>query len=205
MVQEVIEDILKSGIRRKSLSFWRKNCLAKRRMGQLEKESDYFMSIDYSDMAFPKPKRRKENQPSRKHFEHRKGRVLSLCQSVWRLSAAVYGGNTMYCLDPGWEFYQAEGLKVYLCELHHKRGKEAVHNCRKTRELLCEIAQRNMKVTHTKDWMKISKKIIYWISKSWWKNRKMKSRKRTSRIPIFIASPAKCREDTTAGTSQNLS
>ena len=54
---------------------------------------------------------------------------------------------------------EAEGLKVYLCEPHHKSGKEAVHNCRKTRELLCEIAQREYEKSHTrKDWMKISKK-----------------------------------------------
>ena len=54
---------------------------------------------------------------------------------------------------------EAEGLKVYLCEPHHKSGKEAVHNCRKARELLCEIAQREYEKSHTrKEWMKISKK-----------------------------------------------
>ena len=80
--------------------------------------------------------------------------------------AAVYGGTPCIVWIRDENSSEAEGLKVYLCEQHHKSGKEAVHNCRKTRELLCEIAQREYEKSHTrKDWMKISKK-NYRISKS---------------------------------------
>ena len=101
---------------------------------------------------------------------------------------------------------EAEGLKVYLCEPHHKSGKEAVHNCRKTRELLCEIAQREYEKSHTrKDWMKISKKNYLDQQELMKEPQNEKQKEGHPGFQFFIASPAKCREDTTAGTSQNLS
>ena len=109
---------------------------------------------------FLSEKEEKENQPSEKHFEHRKGRVLSLCPNLYGDYRQQYTEEHHVLFGSGMRILsEAEGLKVYLCEPHHKSGKEAVHNCRKTRELLCEIAQREYEKSHTrKDWMKISKK-----------------------------------------------
>lgn len=49
---------------------------------------------------------------------------------------------------------EANGIKVYLCWKHHKEGKEAVHNCRATRERLCRILQEEYEKTNTREqWM----------------------------------------------------
>ena len=129
-------------------------------MGQLEKESDYFMSIDYSDMAFPKPKKKKKRISHPKSILNTEKGVCYLCANLYGDYRQQYTEEHHVLFGSGMRILsEAEGLKVYLCEPHHKSGKEAVHNCRKTRELLCEIAQREYERSHTrKDWLKISKK-----------------------------------------------
>lgn len=118
------------------------------------------MSIDYSDMAFPKPTWKKK----RKHhkatiLKSRKG-VCYLCarlsddysEKVTEEHHILYGSGRR-------ELAEAEGLKVYLCIPHHRTGQQAVHNCRETRELLCRIAQREYEQTHThEEWMELAGK-----------------------------------------------
>lgn len=54
---------------------------------------------------------------------------------------------------------EAEGLTVNLCIPHHRTGPEAVHNCRKTRERICRIIQREYEKTHTREeWMRMAGK-----------------------------------------------
>lgn len=118
------------------------------------------MSIDYSDMKFPKARKKK------KRIRHPES-ILNTEKGVCYLCANLYGDYRQQYTEEHHVLFgsgmrtlsEAEGLKVYLCESHHKSGKEAVHNCRKTRELLCRIAQREYEKSHTrKEWMKISKK-----------------------------------------------
>ena len=55
--------------------------------------------------------------------------------------------------------YTHLGLKVYLCRRHHKEGKDAVHNCRATRERLCAYLQEAYEQDHTREeWMNIAYK-----------------------------------------------
>lgn len=54
---------------------------------------------------------------------------------------------------------EENGLKVYLCLRHHRTGKDAVHNCRKTRERLCAYMQEAYEQNHTREeWMRIAYK-----------------------------------------------
>lgn len=117
------------------------------------------MSIDYSDMAFPKPKKKKKRISHPKSILNTEKGVCYLCANLYGDYRQQYTEEHHVLFGSGMRILsEAEGLKVYLCEPHHKSGKEAVHNCRKTRELLCEIAQREYEKSHTrKDWMKISK------------------------------------------------
>lgn len=54
---------------------------------------------------------------------------------------------------------EENGLKTNLCVEHHRTGKNAVHNCKETRTLLCKIYQKEFEKTHTREeWNAISKK-----------------------------------------------
>ena len=96
------------------------------------------MSIDYSDMAFPKLACKKKRKSHKKSIlKSRKG-VCYLCLILYD--------------DPS---------KKYT-EEHHimfGSGPEAVHNNREMRELLCRIAQTEYEQTHTREeWMARYKK-----------------------------------------------
>lgn len=118
------------------------------------------MSIDYSDMAFPKPEKKKKRRKHKKSILKTQKGVCYLCvrmngdcrQKYTEEHHILYGSGRR-------ELSEAEGLKVYLCKEHHTMGQQAVHNNREIRELLCEIAQLEFEVGHThEEWMRIAGK-----------------------------------------------
>lgn len=118
------------------------------------------MSIDYSDMAFPKPQRTKKRK---KHKESILPTQKGICYLCARLNGdyrqkyteehhILFGGG-------GRQKAEGEGIKVDLCLYHHRIGQQAVHNNQEMRELLCRIAQEEYEKTHTREeWRKISRK-----------------------------------------------
>lgn len=99
------------------------------------------MSIDYSDMAFPKLACKKKRKSHKKSIlKSRKG-VCYLCSILYGDSSKQYTEEHHIMFGSGQrELSEADGLKVNLCRDHHKEGPEAVHNNREMRELLCRIA-----------------------------------------------------------------
>ncbi len=118
------------------------------------------MSIDYSDMAFPKPTRKKKQKKHKKSILKTRKGICYLCSHLngdystkpTEEHHILYGGGRR-------EKSEEEGVKVYLCVDHHREGQQAVHRSRETRELLCRIAQEEYERTHTHDeWMQIAGK-----------------------------------------------
>lgn len=118
------------------------------------------MSIDYSDMAFPKPTWKKKRK-------HHKVTILKSCKGVCYLCARLNGDYRTKVTEDHHILYgsgrrersEETGLKVYLCIDHHREGQRAVHNCRETRELLCRIAQEEYELTHThEEWIELAGK-----------------------------------------------
>lgn len=118
------------------------------------------MSIDYSDMAFPKPVRKKKQKKHKKSILKTRKGVCYLCSRLngdYRTKYTeehhiLYGGGRRIRAE-------GEGIKVYLCIPHHREGQQAVHANREIRELLCRTAQKEYERTHTHDeWMEIAGK-----------------------------------------------
>ncbi len=118
------------------------------------------MSIDYSDMAFPKPTWKKKRK-------HHKATILKSRKGICYLCARLNGDYKTKVTEEHHILYgsgrrelaEAEGIKVNLCLSHHRTGQQAAHNCRETRELLCRIAQREYEQTHTREqWMELAGK-----------------------------------------------
>ena len=118
------------------------------------------MSVDYSDMAFPKPAKKKKRRKHKKSILKTKKGVCYLCvrmngdyrQKYTEEHHILYGSGRR-------ELSEAAGLKVYLCPDHHRNGQQAVHNNREIRERLWEIAQLEYEVDHTREeWMRIAGK-----------------------------------------------
>ena len=118
------------------------------------------MSIDYSDMAFPKPGKKKKRKAHKKSILKTQKGICYLCArlngdyhtKVTEEHHILYGSGRR-------EKSEGEGLKVYLCVEHHRTGQQAVHNCRETRELLCRIIQEEYERAHThEEWMELAGK-----------------------------------------------
>ena len=108
------------------------------------------MSIDYSDMAFPKPRKKKKRKIHKKSILNSQKGICYLCA---RLNGDILFGAGQRAIS------EENGLKVDLCIEHHRTGQQAVHNSRKTRELLCKIAQTEFEKVHTrKEWEQIARK-----------------------------------------------
>ena len=109
------------------------------------------MSIDYSDMKFPKPEKKKKKKKHKKSIMKTEKGTCFICARLYNDYSykqteehhVVFGEG----LRPRSE---AEGLKVYLCLKHHRDGPEAVHGNREMREELCRIAQEEYEKTHTR-------------------------------------------------------
>ena len=115
------------------------------------------MSIDYSDMAFPKPEKAKKRRKHRKSILRSQKGICHLCARMnndYRLKYTeehhiIYGGGRRTQAEE-------EGIKVDLCLYHHREGQQAVHNNRAIRELLCRMAQEEYEQTHTRaEWMRM--------------------------------------------------
>lgn len=132
------------------------------------------MSIDYSDMAFPKPTWKKK-EPTKKKSAQKKtvkrrkykkrdsimqdksDKRCYLCMLLdndYRVHPVteehhVLFGNTKWVSD---EY----GLRVNLCISHHRTGPAAVHNNQKNAELLKKIAQQTfMEEYSNENWMEV--------------------------------------------------
>lgn len=118
------------------------------------------MSIDYSDMAFPKTVGRKKRKRHKKSIMRTRKGICYLCAALNGDYRQQYTEEHHIMYGSGQrELSEAEGLKVYLCREHHKEGWQAVHNNREIRELLCREAQREYERKHTrKEWMELFKK-----------------------------------------------
>jgi hypothetical protein len=110
------------------------------------------MSIDYSDMAFPKLACKKKRKSHKKSILKSGKGVCYLCSILYGDSSKQYTEEHHIMFGSGQrELSEADGLKVNLCRNHHKEGPEAVHNNREMRELLCRIAQTEYEQTHTRE------------------------------------------------------
>ena len=118
------------------------------------------MSIDYSDMAFPKPARKKKRKTHKKSILRTQKGVCYLCAKLNNDYRQQYTEEHHVLFGSGMrEISEGEGLKVDLCMKHHRTGQQAVHNNREMSELLCRIAQEEYEQTHTyEEWMGKSKK-----------------------------------------------
>lgn len=118
------------------------------------------MSIDYSDMAYPKPKRKKKKQKHKKSILKSQKGVCFLCALLYDDYSKTYTEEHHVMFGSGQRKQsEAEGIKVDLCRYHHREGSEAVHNNQEMRELLCKMAQQEYEKTHTREeWQQLFKK-----------------------------------------------
>ena len=116
--------------------------------------------MDYTEMAFPKPGKRKKRKKHKKSILRTQKGICYLCarlsddysEKITEEHHILFGSGRR-------ELAEAEGIKVDLCIPHPRTGQQAVHNCRETRELLCRIAQEEYEQTHThREWMQIAGK-----------------------------------------------
>lgn len=142
------------------------------------------MSIDYSDMAFPKPKK-KEKESKFKRQKKPKIRKKE-CKQPWKktgmkkIPSIMQDKDDRRCylcmlLEKDYRIhsYLEEhhvlfgdmhklsdwyGLRVNLCMKHHREGTEAVHNNYENAELLRKIAQQTFEKEFPElEWMEIIK------------------------------------------------
>lgn len=118
------------------------------------------MSIDYSDMAFPKPGKKKKQKKHKNSILRTERGTCYLCARLHNDYRNKYTEEHHVLFGSGLrKKSEEEGLKVNLCLKHHREGPEAVHNNQAIREELCRIVQNEYEKTHTRsEWMEISKK-----------------------------------------------
>ena len=118
------------------------------------------MSIDYSDMAFPKPGKKKKRKIHKKSILNSQKGICYLCARLNGDYSVKQTEEHHILFGAGQRAISEEnGLKVDLCIEHHRTGQQAVHNSREMRELLCKIAQTEFEKTHTrKEWERIARK-----------------------------------------------
>lgn len=137
------------------------------------------MSIDYSDMAFPKPKKKEkvtrqkkprgrkkeQKQPWKKtkrkkipsimqEKENRRCYLCMLLENDYRIHSYLEEHHVLFGdLHMLSDWY---GLRVNLCLRHHREGPEAVHNNKENAEILMKMAQQVfMEEFPELDWMEI--------------------------------------------------
>lgn len=118
------------------------------------------MSIDYSDMAFPKPGKKKKRRTHKKSILKTRKGVCYLCAKLYGDYREKYTEEHHIMFGSGQrEISEDEGIKVDLCLYHHRIGQQAVHNNQEVREMLCRIAQEEYEKEHTRaEWMSLFKK-----------------------------------------------
>lgn len=112
------------------------------------------------ELMFPKPQKKRKVKRHKKPIVPTRPGICYLCareegnykEQYTELHHVVFGGG-------GRARSEENGLKVYLCLRHHRTGKDAVHNCRETRERLCAYMQEAYEQDHTREeWMRIAYK-----------------------------------------------
>lgn len=112
------------------------------------------------ELMYPKPQKKKKRKNHPAPIVETYPGICYLCakeEGNWNYQYTechhvVFGGG-------GRTRSEENGLKVYLCRRHHKEGKDAVHNCRATRERLCAYLQEAYEQDHTREeWMNIAYK-----------------------------------------------
>lgn len=119
------------------------------------------MSIDYSDMAFPKPVKKKKKKVKKKPLFKTSRKICFLCAHLkGDLSLKTTEEHHVLFGSGKRKHSDEEGLLVNLCQMkHHRIGDKAVHNNREMRELLCELFQAKFEETRSREeWMGISGK-----------------------------------------------
>ena len=118
------------------------------------------MSIDYSDMAFPKPVKRKKKRVKKKPILKTSKKICFLCAHLkGDLSHKTTEEHHVLFGSGKKKHSDDEGLIANLCLKHHRIGDNAVHNNKYMRRLLCELFQEKFEETDTREeWMRISGK-----------------------------------------------
>lgn len=137
------------------------------------------MSIDYSDMAFPKPKkkekvtrqkkprgRKKEQKQPWKNTKEQQGKriiqdkddrrcfLCMLLENDYRIHSYLEEHHVLF--GNMRRISNRYGLKVNLCLRHHREGPEAVHNNKENAEILMKMAQQVFMEKYPElDWMEI--------------------------------------------------
>lgn len=113
------------------------------------------MSIDYSDMAFPKPGKKKKRKTHKKSILQTNKGICYLCARINGDCGKKYTEEHHIIFGSGRrEISEREGLKADLCIYHHRIGQQAVHNNAKMSDLLCRIVQEEYEKEHTREeWM----------------------------------------------------
>nr|WP_317365147.1 hypothetical protein [uncultured Blautia sp.] len=109
--------------------------------------------MDQTGLLFPKTPKKKKRKHHKQSILHRKDGTCYLCSMLNNdchkhqnlHEHHIFGGR------PNRTHSEEYGLKVYLCPEHHLTGPEAVHKCKKTRDLLRRIGQREFEKTHTRE------------------------------------------------------
>lgn len=106
-----------------------------------------------SGLMFPKPERRKKKKKHKKSIMQPKSdRRCYLCMALdgdYSYKKILEEHHVVF--GPDRKFAEAEGLKVNLCEKHHRDGPEAVHNNDDNAEFLKRKAQEAFEKTHTRE------------------------------------------------------
>lgn len=120
------------------------------------------MSIDYSDMAFPKPEKKKtvkvkKRKPNKyqhpKSIMQKKGsKVCMLCMLLeHNLNPHNYLEEHHVFCGVNRRNSESYGLKVYLCEKHHTYGENAVHQNKEVDLMLRRLGQQAFERKHTRE------------------------------------------------------
>lgn len=109
----------------------------------------------YAGLAFPKPSDKKKRKHHMKSIMHQKDGTCYLCALLngdYRYHTQLEEHHVFkgYLRDAS----EANGLKVYLCPMHHQNSPEAVHSNTTYSLMLKEDAQRAYEEDHSHDeWM----------------------------------------------------
>lgn len=103
------------------------------------------------NLMFPKEKKKRKRRKHKPSILHCKDGTCYLCMKLNNDNRAhgtvhehhVYNGSNR-------SISEEEGLKVYLCLMHHTAGPEAVHNNHENMRLLQRETQRAYEKTHTR-------------------------------------------------------
>lgn len=102
---------------------------------------------------FPKPEKKKKRKRHKKSIMQPKyDRRCYLCMLLdndFREKSYLEEHHVMFGNDHA--FAEAEGLKVNLCEKHHRIGPAAVHNNQKNAEILKAKAQEAFEREHSRE------------------------------------------------------